>query len=87
MGWTNFTPCFRPEVNRLLKKIYAGGSDDEAKVFLNNEKLHVSNSDTNEFCLQNKFSVAERTRSLEIFGLSLSLIALLISLAIFCYFR
>ncbi|XP_037037209.1 PDF receptor isoform X2 [Bradysia coprophila] len=66
VGWTNFTPCFRPEVNQLLKKIYAGGNDDVGKI---------------------KFSIAERTRSLEIFGLSLSLLALLISLMIFCYFR
>jgi len=35
IGWTNFTPCFRPEVNRLLKKIYAGGNDDVGKVKLN----------------------------------------------------
>lgn len=36
IGWTNFTPCFRPEVNRLLKKIYAGGggNDDVGKVVL-----------------------------------------------------
>lgn len=32
VGWTNFTPCFRPEVSRLLKKIYAGGNDDVGKV-------------------------------------------------------
>lgn len=35
IGWTNFTPCFRPEVNILLKKIYAGGDDDGGKVTLN----------------------------------------------------
>lgn len=34
VGWTNFTPCFRPEVNILLKKIYAGGNNDVGKVEL-----------------------------------------------------
>jgi hypothetical protein len=30
-GWTNYTPCFTPEMLQLIKKLYAG-SEDEAKV-------------------------------------------------------
>jgi hypothetical protein len=37
--------------------------------------------------LQVKLDIAERTRILEIVGFSVSLTALLISLAIFCHFR
>lgn len=36
---------------------------------------------------KHKIDIAERTRLLEMIGLSLSLIALIISLIIFCYFR
>ncbi|XP_071451372.1 PDF receptor [Hetaerina americana] len=64
-GWTNYTPCFTPEMLQLLKKLYSG-SEDEAEV---------------------KFRIAERTRTLEIVGLGVSLAALLVSLAIFCHFR
>ncbi|XP_023726525.1 PDF receptor [Cryptotermes secundus] len=64
-GWTNYTPCFTPEMLQLIKKLYAG-SEDAAKV---------------------KLDIAERTRVLEIVGFSVSLTALLISLAIFCHFR
>ncbi|ETN63454.1 calcitonin receptor [Anopheles darlingi] len=31
-GWTNYTPCYSPEVIQLFRKLYAGGSDDEANV-------------------------------------------------------
>lgn len=37
--------------------------------------------------LQVKLNIAERTRTLEIIGLSVSLTALILSLAIFCRFR
>jgi hypothetical protein len=37
--------------------------------------------------LQVKLNIAERTRTLEIVGFSVSLMALLASLAIFCHFR
>ena len=36
---------------------------------------------------QVKLNIAERTRTLEIVGFSVSLAALLVSLAIFCHFR
>ncbi|XP_058061895.1 PDF receptor [Anopheles bellator] len=65
-GWTNYTPCYSPEVIQLFRKLYAGGSDDEANV---------------------KIDIAERTRTLETVGFSLSLAALIISLIIFCKFR
>lgn len=31
-GWTNYTPCYSPEVIQLFRKLYASGSDDEANV-------------------------------------------------------
>ncbi|KDR09011.1 PDF receptor [Zootermopsis nevadensis] len=64
-GWTNYTPCFIPEMMQLIKKLYAG-SETAAEV---------------------KLAIAERTRTLEIVGFSVSLAALLISLTIFCHFR
>ncbi|GFG35417.1 hypothetical protein Cfor_07744 [Coptotermes formosanus] len=64
-GWTNYTPCYTPEMLQLIRKLYAG-SEDAANVKLN---------------------IAERTRTLEIVGFSVSLAALLLSLAIFCHFR
>jgi hypothetical protein len=30
-GWTNYTPCFTPEMLQLMKKLYAG-SEDAANV-------------------------------------------------------
>ncbi|XP_058821177.1 PDF receptor isoform X5 [Topomyia yanbarensis] len=66
LGWTNYTPCYSPEVLQLFKKLYAGGHTDEADI---------------------KIDIAERTRTLEIVGFSLSLAALIISLLIFCRFR
>ena len=65
-GWTNYTPCYSPEVLKLFSKLYAGGDELQAKY---------------------KLDVAERTRVLEIVGFSVSLIALIISLVIFCRFR
>ncbi|XP_043266612.1 PDF receptor isoform X2 [Venturia canescens] len=64
-GWTNYTPCFTPEMLLLIRKLYTG-NEDAAKV---------------------KLEIAEKTRTLEFVGLSISLAALLISLAIFCKFR
>ncbi|XP_048516350.1 PDF receptor isoform X3 [Athalia rosae] len=64
-GWTNYTPCFTPEMLQLIRKLYSG-SEDAAKV---------------------KLDIAEKTRTLEIIGFSVSLAALLASLAIFCHFR
>lgn len=32
LGWTNYTPCYSPEVIQLFRKLYAGGSNDEADV-------------------------------------------------------
>ncbi|XP_058117660.1 PDF receptor [Anopheles ziemanni] len=66
VGWTNYTPCYSPEVIQLFRKLYAGGSDDDANI---------------------KIDIAERTRTLETVGFSLSLVALIISLIIFCKFR
>ncbi|XP_038122110.1 PDF receptor isoform X2 [Culex quinquefasciatus] len=66
LGWTNYTPCYSPEVIQLFRKLYAGGSNGEADI---------------------KIDIAERTRTLEIVGFSLSLAALIISLVIFCRFR
>ncbi|XP_055914545.1 PDF receptor isoform X2 [Eupeodes corollae] len=65
-GWTNYTPCFKPDVIDLMQQLYSGGNSE---------------------VIQNKFVVAERTRTLEIIGLMLSLCALLLSLVIFCNFR
>lgn len=31
-GWTNFTPCYSPEMLQLLNKLYAGGNENVAKV-------------------------------------------------------
>ncbi|XP_055606877.1 PDF receptor isoform X2 [Uranotaenia lowii] len=62
LGWTNYTPCYIPEIIQILKKISAGDTDD-------------------------KYDIAQRTRTLEIVGFSLSLAALIISLVIFCRFR
>lgn len=31
-GWTNYTPCYTPELFQLIKKLYAGGNEDVAKV-------------------------------------------------------
>ncbi|KAL7292869.1 hypothetical protein TKK_0013542 [Trichogramma kaykai] len=64
-GWTNYTPCFTPEMLLLVKKLYAGSSD----------------------LAQVKLEIAEKTRTLELVGLGISLTALLISLSIFCRFR
>ncbi|XP_055843388.1 PDF receptor isoform X2 [Episyrphus balteatus] len=65
-GWTNYTPCFKPDIIDLMQQLYSGGNSE---------------------VIQNKFVVAERTRTLEIIGLMLSLCALLLSLLIFCNFR
>lgn len=62
-GWTNYTPCFKPDIIDLMQQLNSGGNSD------------------------NKLAVAERTRTLEIVGLMLSLCALLLSLLIFCNFR
>ncbi|XP_059468350.1 PDF receptor [Neocloeon triangulifer] len=64
-GWTNYTPCYTPEMLQVIRELYAG-SDGEA---------------------QTKLNIAERTRVLEIVGLSVSLTAMILSLAIFCHFR
>lgn len=32
VGWTNYTPCFSPEVVQLFRKLYANGNEDDAKV-------------------------------------------------------
>uniref|UniRef100_A0A8D8ISA7 PDF receptor n=2 Tax=Culex pipiens TaxID=7175 RepID=A0A8D8ISA7_CULPI len=32
LGWTNYTPCYSPEVIQLFRKLYAGGSNGEADV-------------------------------------------------------
>ncbi|KAH8418939.1 hypothetical protein KR222_005735, partial [Zaprionus bogoriensis] len=59
-GWTDYGPCYKPEVIRLMQEI----------------------KDVNLY-----MDIAQRTRTLEIIGLCLSLLALIISLAIFCAFR
>ncbi|XP_075155841.1 pigment-dispersing factor receptor isoform X2 [Haematobia irritans] len=59
-GWTDYNPCFKPEVKTLLDKVP-------------NLELVVE--------------IAKRTRTLEIVGLILSLVALILSLIIFCNFR
>ncbi|CAG4984241.1 unnamed protein product [Parnassius apollo] len=64
IGWTNYTPCFPPEVQTLFVKVY----DDEKEAQL-------------------KFEIAQRTRYMEIAGFSISMIALIISLIIFSYYR
>lgn len=64
-GWTNYTPCYTPEMLELFRKLYTG-SEKAARM---------------------KLEIAERTRTLEIFGFSVSLAALIVSLAIFCHFR
>ncbi|XP_069965643.1 PDF receptor isoform X1 [Bactrocera oleae] len=58
-GWTDYQPCFKPEVNDMLQRV------DDIDIFLD---------------------IARRTRTLEIVGLILSLIALILSLIIFCKF-
>ncbi|XP_034943280.1 PDF receptor [Chelonus insularis] len=64
-GWTNYTPCFTPEMLILIRKLYAG----------------------NENAAQVKLDIAEKTRTLEVVGLTISLTALLMSLGIFWHFR
>ncbi|KPI92031.1 PDF receptor [Papilio xuthus] len=64
IGWTNYTPCFPPEVQTLLVKVY----DDEKEAQL-------------------KFEIAQRTRYMEIVEFSISMLALIISLIIFSYYR
>ncbi|XP_057318874.1 PDF receptor isoform X2 [Microplitis mediator] len=64
-GWTNYTPCFTPEMLLLIRKLYTG-DEHAAKI---------------------KLDIAEKTRTLEFVGLTTSLAALLISLAIFWRFR
>ncbi|XP_062138818.1 PDF receptor isoform X3 [Drosophila sulfurigaster albostrigata] len=59
-GWTDYGPCYKPEVIRLMQEI----------------------KDVNLY-----MDIAQRTRTLEIIGLCLSLLALIISLVIFCAFR
>ncbi|EDW00227.1 GH11972 [Drosophila grimshawi] len=59
-GWTDYAPCYKPEVIRLMQEI----------------------KDVNVY-----MDIAQRTRTLEIIGLCLSLLALIISLVIFCAFR
>ncbi|XP_064555079.1 PDF receptor isoform X2 [Drosophila montana] len=59
-GWTDYGPCYKPEVIRLMQEI----------------------KDVNLY-----MDIAQRTRTLEIIGLCLSLFALIISLMIFCAFR
>ncbi|EDW07698.2 PDF receptor isoform X2 [Drosophila mojavensis] len=59
-GWTDYGPCYKPEVIRLMQEI----------------------KDVNLY-----IDIAQRTRTLEIIGLCLSLLALIISLVIFCAFR
>ncbi|ALC48422.1 Pdfr, partial [Drosophila busckii] len=59
-GWTDYGPCYKPEVLRLMKMI----------------------KDVNLY-----IDIAQRTRTLEIIGLCLSLLALIISLVIFWTFR
>lgn len=31
-GWTNFSTCYSPEMAILMKKLYANGDEDAAKV-------------------------------------------------------
>ncbi|CAB3365838.1 Hypothetical predicted protein [Cloeon dipterum] len=62
-GWTNYTPCFTPEILQVMKGLYSGPDSDI------------------------KIKIAERTRVLEIVGLSVSLTAMILSLVIFCHFR
>ena len=33
-GWTNYTPCYTPEMLQLINKLYATGNEDAAKVSL-----------------------------------------------------
>ncbi|EDW35058.1 GL12858 [Drosophila persimilis] len=61
-GWTDYGPCYRPEVIRLMQQM--GSKDID---------LYIE--------------IARHTRTLEIVGLCLSLLALLVSLVIFCSFR
>ncbi|CAG9805319.1 unnamed protein product [Chironomus riparius] len=60
-GWTNYTPCYLPEILELITKM---GEDRGIKM-----------------------KIAERTRTMEIIGLSISLLALVVSLIIFYRFR
>lgn len=62
-GWTNYTPCYTPELYDLMKRISDTGNADTI------------------------YAIARRTRILEYVGLTVSLVALLISLGIFCRFR
>ncbi|XP_037935677.1 PDF receptor [Teleopsis dalmanni] len=60
IGWTDYQPCFKPEVTELMQQM------KHLDPFL---------------------EIAKRTRTLEIVGLILSLLALILSLIIFCNFR
>ena len=33
-GWTNYTPCFTPELQELMKELYSG-SEEDAQVIQN----------------------------------------------------
>lgn len=62
-GWTNYTPCYTPELYELMKRVTETGNAETI------------------------YDIAQRTRTLEYVGLTVSLVALLISLGIFCRFR
>lgn len=63
IGWTNYTPCYTPELVSLMKRVTETGHADTI------------------------YDIARRTRILEYVGLTVSLVALIISLGIFCRFR
>ncbi|KAH8286756.1 hypothetical protein KR018_005131, partial [Drosophila ironensis] len=61
-GWTDYGPCYKPELFRLMQSM---GNKD----------------------IDTILEIARRTRTLEVVGLWVSLLALVISLLIFCTFR
>ncbi|KAH8386873.1 hypothetical protein KR093_003156, partial [Drosophila rubida] len=80
-GWTDYGPCYKPEVIRLMQEIKD----------VNVSPLCPLSPPTSvpDVCSisQLYMDIAQRTRTLEIIGLCLSLLALIISLVIFCAFR
>lgn len=47
-GWTNYTPCYRPEILILIKKLYADRVTAEVSmvscISIENVKIHFRNS-------------------------------------------
>lgn len=88
VGWTNYTMCLSPEMAELMHKLHNQGEVRNSSECTSGQFTDYDRATTPSlFRLQMKIEIAERTRILEIVGLSVSLLTLLVSLAIFGHFR